>query len=52
MKKTIYIAGPMSGIPYFNFPAFDTAKAFLILQGWDVVSPADHLGSLTTRDKN
>lgn len=41
MKKTIYIAGPMTGIPYFNFPAFDTAKAFLILQGWDVVSPAD-----------
>lgn len=41
MTQTIYIAGPMSGIPYFNFLAFDEAKAFLTLQGWNVISPAD-----------
>lgn len=38
---TIYIAGPMRGIPEFNFPAFDTAKEKLESEGWVVVSPAD-----------
>jgi len=36
-----YIAGPMSGIPDFNFPAFDDARNLLTDHGWDVVSPAD-----------
>jgi len=31
----------MRGIPEFNFPAFDEAKAELIEQGWYVISPAD-----------
>lgn len=39
-KPRIYIAGPMRGIPYFNFPAFDKAKAELEAD-WDVLSPAD-----------
>ena len=37
----IYIAGPMRGIPYFNFPAFDRAKKYLENIGHAVVSPAD-----------
>lgn len=37
----IYIAGPMTGIPQFNFPAFDTARDRWRSWGWDVVSPAD-----------
>ena len=37
----IYIAGPMSGLPSFNFPAFDAAARDLREQGYDVVSPAE-----------
>ena len=38
----IYLAGPMRGLPNFNFPAFDTAAAKLRSQGHTVFSPADH----------
>ena len=40
-RKRYYLAGPMSGIPQFNFPALDTAKASLLAQGYAVVSPAE-----------
>jgi hypothetical protein len=39
--KIIYIAGPMTGYPDFNFQAFDDAKNYLKQKGWAVVSPAD-----------
>lgn len=39
-KKTIYIAGPMRGLPRFNFDSFDAAEKALIEQGWTVISPA------------
>ena len=39
--KTIYVAGPMRGRPYYNFPAFDAARDRLIARGYRVVSPAD-----------
>jgi hypothetical protein len=40
---TIYIAGPMRGIPFYNFPAFDAARDMLycIHPGATILSPAD-----------
>lgn len=40
-NKRIYIAGPMRGYKYYNFPAFDAAKRKLEAEGYVVVSPAD-----------
>lgn len=37
----IYLAGPMSGYPQFNFPLFYEAAARLRALGFDVVSPAE-----------
>lgn len=37
----VYIAGPMRGIPLFNFPAFDAARDLAKAKGWDPISPAD-----------
>jgi hypothetical protein len=39
--KRVYIAGPMSGLPQFNFPAFYAAAEALRACGYDVVSPAE-----------
>lgn len=38
----IYLAGPMRGIPDFNFPVFDAAAANLRSQGYTVFNPADN----------
>jgi Domain of unknown function (DUF4406) len=40
-SKCIYIAGAMSGIPEFNFPAFFAAQKKLEAEGWKVWNPAD-----------
>lgn len=37
----IYVAGPMRGIPEFNFPAFHAAAASLRARGHDVFNPAE-----------
>ena len=37
----LYLAGPMRGKPFFNFPEFDTAAAALRAQGHEVFSPAE-----------
>lgn len=38
----VYLAGPMRGIPDFNFPAFMSAAARLEARGIEVFNPAQH----------
>jgi hypothetical protein len=40
-RRSVYICGPMRGIPEFNFPAFDRAAAKFRALGWHVISPAE-----------
>lgn len=40
--KRIYLAGPMSGLPDFNYPAFHAAAAVLRAQGHHVENPAEN----------
>lgn len=39
---TIYLAGPMSGLPDFNYPAFHAAAAKLRADGHTVLNPAEN----------
>ena len=38
---TLYVAGPMSGLPEFNYPAFNHAADELRDAGYSVLNPAD-----------
>ncbi len=40
--RSVYIAGPMTGLPEYNFPAFNEAAEVLRAQGETVYNPADH----------
>lgn len=39
--KSIYIAGPMTGVPRFNRPKFEEAARILRAHGWTVESPVE-----------
>lgn len=41
-RGLIYIAGPMSGLPNYNFTAFFEAERRLQQQRWNTVNPAQH----------
>lgn len=36
-----YVAGPMSGYEYYNYPAFDAAEKYLVAIGHKVITPAN-----------
>ena len=38
--RKLYVAGPMTGFPECNYPAFDMAEEHLHRLGYDVVNPA------------
>lgn len=38
----LYIAGPMSGLPDFNYPAFHAAEAQLQAAGYETLNPASN----------
>lgn len=41
-SKRVYLAGPMTGIPHFNYPAFHAAASALRADGCTVFNPAEH----------
>lgn len=38
----IYVAGPMTGKPNFNYPIFNATAKWLRSQGHEVINPADN----------
>jgi hypothetical protein len=40
--KRMYLAGPMTGLKDFNYPAFNAAADALRAKGYQVENPADH----------
>jgi hypothetical protein len=41
-RKSVYVAGKMTGLVDFNFPKFFAAEKVLKAEGWLVVNPAAH----------
>ncbi len=50
--KKIYLAGPMTGIEYFNFPTFDTYEQVFRKLGYEVFNPAAHDRALLNKPLN
>jgi Domain of unknown function (DUF4406) len=44
---TFYLSGPMTGIPEFNFPLFNSVAAKLRAAGFDIRNPAEHFDGYT-----
>ena len=51
MKKVIYIAGPMRGLPESNYPQFENVARFLRSEGWDACSPVETGSAFGTADE-
>lgn len=46
----VYLAGPMTGLPEFNYPAFHSAAEDWRKEGWEVLNPAENFGGDTTKE--
>jgi hypothetical protein len=42
LPAVLYLAGPMTGLPDFNYPAFNSAAGRLRAAGFEVLNPADN----------
>lgn len=51
IERPVYIAGPMTGIPDWNFPAFHEAAERWRAAGWIVVNPAETDDGDTTKPR-
>ena len=51
MKKVVYIAGPMRGLPESNYPQFENVARFLRSEGWYVCSPVEIGSAFGTADE-
>jgi len=43
--RVVYIAGPMTGLPDYNYPAFEKAERDLIARGYlkhNIINPKEH----------
>ena len=45
----VYLAGPMTNYPDFNYPMFNMVAKRLRMFGYEVLNPAEHFGGDTTR---
>lgn len=43
MAETLYVAGPMTGLPEYNYPAFHRAAVDLRAKGYTVLNPAENI---------
>lgn len=41
IDRVVYVAGPMTGLPEYNYPAFFAAAELLTARGYTVVNPAE-----------
>lgn len=48
-NKIYYLSGPMSGLPEYNYPAFDRAAEKLRAKGYTVVTPTEVGSDLETK---
>ena len=48
--RTIYLSGPMTGLPNYNYPAFLLAANEFRAKGYFVLNPADDNGGDTSRE--
>lgn len=46
----IYLAGPMTGYPDFNYPLFNAVTRIWRARGYDILNPAENFGGDTTRE--
>lgn len=51
IKGIIYISGPMTGLPDYNYPLFNATAAALRKRGYAVINPAEFFGGKADRTR-